>query len=112
MSAPPSALPLDDDPGLGDKRPVIDKHTLVPIYFVLGALAVGYGFLNYLDHRFSPVDQIARSVTEIGYRLDAIEASLAERWTATHQKMWELQMRQLNPNLVIPNTWEITGRRP
>lgn len=94
------------------RRPVIDQKTLVPIYAVIGALALAYGFLNYLDHRFEAVDRIALSVNDISYRIGIIESSNADRWTSTHQKMWELQMRQLNPALSFPNTWDIVGRKP
>lgn len=108
-----SALEVEqDDSDPEPRRPVIDNKTLVPIYAVAAVLMLCYGFLNYLDDRFKPVDGIAANVVEIGHRLDMIEAVVSDRWTATHQKMWELQMRQMNPSIAIPNTWEITGRRP
>ena len=102
----------NDDAPEGRPPVIIDKRALVPVYVIGGVLAVLFLALNYLDNRFAPVARIETNVRDIGYRLDEIEGILADRWSATHQKMWELQLKQMNPSLQLPNTWDIVGRKP
>lgn len=88
-------------------EPVFSQKTLIPIGLCMTILTAVISFHIWLMGQFGVVN---KSLDAINYRLDLATVQGADRWTAAHQKIWELEMRSANPTLKIPSTWEITSQ--
>lgn len=37
---------------------------------------------------------------------------LYDRWTLSHMKIWQLEVKRRNPNIDLPDPWEIARQTP
>lgn len=89
--------------GNGRKPLVLDRAVLVPVGVVALAVTAVFGALHYFD------SQLVQPLRELQSDVKDIRAAMVDRWTGTNMKMWELEMRRRNPELDMPNTWDIVN---
>jgi len=98
-----------------EPRSVDVRSLTMPVTLIGGALLVIFGGLHYLDTRFERVDVAVQIMTtsQNAIRLDVerIKLLLDDRWTVTMQKMWELEVRRLNPMVTFPDAYSIANRQ-
>lgn len=94
-------------------RPVDIRSLTMPVTLIGSGLLVIFGGLHYLDARFERVDAAIQMMTnsQNAIRLDVerIKLLLDDRWSVTMQKMWELEMRRLNPTVQFPDAYRIAN---
>lgn len=75
---------------LQDKKIMITKETLMPLGMVI-ALCSG-------------VVWISSQLTNINYKLDALENKLENNWTTRDMENWGLRLKLQNPTVSVPDT--------
>jgi len=70
------------------KKMTLSKDTLIPLGMVI-ALCGG-------------VVWISTQLTNINYKLDALENKLEDQWTQRDMENWGLKLKLDNPEIVIP----------
>jgi len=73
-----------------EKKLMISKETLMPLGMVI-ALCSG-------------VVWISTQLTDINYKLDALESKLEDNWTASDMENWGLRLKLQNPTVTVPET--------
>lgn len=71
---------------------VISPETLVPIG-VAASIVVAI---------VAVIWRVATRLTRIDTRLEGIESSLREHWTRADQLSWVMDLRERNPNMIVP----------
>ena len=71
-----------------DKKMTISKETLMPLGMVV-ALCGG-------------VVWISTQLTNINYKLDALESKLEDQWTKRDMENWGLKLKLENPTINVP----------
>ncbi len=85
------------------------------VFAVLGALWTAY---SWLDARFAKVEErfnlLQTSATAATVRMDdamrRIEATTADQWTRTDQRLWMLELALQNRTLKVPTVAESRAR--
>ncbi len=73
-----------------EKKIMISKETLMPLGMVV-ALCSG-------------VVWISSQLTNINYKLDALENKLENNWTTRDMENWGLRLKLQNPTVSVPDT--------
>ena len=73
-----------------EKKLMISKETLMPLGMVI-ALCSG-------------VVWISSQLTNINYKLDALESKLENNWTNSDMENWGLRLKLQNPTVIVPDT--------
>jgi len=77
----------------------INRSTLVPIGAVVSLVIILVGAWGFLDSRFTTID---RALDKQDRRLERLEEKTGDRWTSTEMKLWGAQLKNLNPDMKIP----------
>ena len=76
---------------------VIDYNTFVPLGVIVAIWIFAFPFLVKAVRLLQSIDQ----------RLTALEQGMAETWSLKDMRIWELELRNGNPTLQVPNSFQI-----
>jgi len=91
------------------KGTVVGKDSLIPAGVAVALVLAAISFHTWLTSCFG---ELNKSLTEISHRLDSLENGVKSSWSAQDMKVWEMEMRQRNPNLNVPDAWNVLRRQP
>jgi len=90
-----------------EKR-IISKESLIPIGAVVAIVCAAMSLHLWLSASFT---EINTSLNEIKHRMDSLENGVRGSWSAQDMKVWEMELRQRNPSMSIPDTWNVIRRQ-
>jgi hypothetical protein len=102
-----------------DKKSFFTQNTMIPLGMMVTIVLGAIGFHLWLMTQFTDVKnqavtnlvEIKRSIDSIDRRVERMESTSRDRWTASDMKIWELECSRMNPQSKYPNVWEIIQQR-
>lgn len=89
--------------GNGTKPIILGKNVLMPVGVTSAIIGLMLLCASYIK------SNITDPISTMQVDVNDIRRTLTDRWTGTNMKMWELEMRRRNPDLNMPNAWDIVN---
>lgn len=86
---------------------ILSKETLVPISVVVVIVSLAVSFHLWISSQFNEMN---KTLANIDKQMYTIELSMKSIWTADQQKIFELELQKKNPNLSVPDSWNIINK--